>query len=187
MKLLQAIMRSVAYHLLALTSLVFPSRPPLKRSVAQSEPLPDWEIVELPLVIPPNQFDSAALEKMNVAVYRHALRRLVVSKVNSSVRSVAIVDHPLLACALEKGGFDRIYYDCIDHLSLYAGHASLQHALALERAEVIEGRPRGEAEALADLANGGRHAVPLAEDTDELQHLSFPSRQLSHLVPSLAG
>ena len=47
------------------------------------------------------------------------------------------------------------------------GDPALKHALALERAEVVEGGARGEAEALADLPDRGRRPVALGEAPDE--------------------
>src|SRR5262249_18679559 len=62
---------------------------------------------------------------------------------------------------------------------------ALELALSLERAQVIEGRPRGEAEVLGDLPYGGWGAVPVAEAPHEVQHFSLPSRQLFQARPSL--
>src|SRR5262249_14950760 len=61
-----------------------------------------------------------------------------------------------------------------------AGDAPLQHALSLERLQVIEGRPRGESEAVSDLPYGWRHAVALGKRADELQDFSLSQRELSH-------
>jgi hypothetical protein len=55
------------------------------------------------------------------------------------------------------------------------GRAPLQHALALERAEVIERRARRDAKLLADLPHRRRHAVPRGEACDEVQHVTLPS------------
>src|SRR4029077_4303936 len=63
-----------------------------------------------------------------------------------------------------------------------AGHPPLEHSLALQRLQVVERRAGGELELLADLADGGRHPVPLPECPDELEHLALPGRHLSHLV-----
>jgi hypothetical protein len=43
--------------------------------------------------------------------------------------------------------------------------------------------------ALPDLPDGGRYAVALPEDPDELEHLALPTRHLFHPVkpPLLAG
>src|SRR2546423_1636741 len=65
--------------------------------------------------------------------------------------------------------------------------ATLQHALALERAQVIEGGARGDAELLTDLTHGGRHAVATGEGPDEVQHVSLPGGQLSHARPVPPG
>src|SRR6185436_15774510 len=65
--------------------------------------------------------------------------------------------------------------------------ASLQHALALERTEMIERRARRDAKLLADLPHRRRHAVPRGEASDEVEHVTLPCGQLSHSRPPMPG
>ena len=64
-----------------------------------------------------------------------------------------------------------------------AGDPPLEHALPLERLQMVESGAGREVELLADLADRGRHAVPLSEDADELQYLALPGCHLSHRGP----
>src|SRR5262245_23048439 len=57
---------------------------------------------------------------------------------------------------------------------------SPEHALALERAQMVERRPWCDVEPLADLADGRRHAVTAREVTDEVQNVALPTGQLTH-------
>src|SRR5439155_22639666 len=59
-------------------------------------------------------------------------------------------------------------------------HPPLQRALALERPQVVERRPRRHLEAAADLADGGRHAVLRDERADEAEDLLLLVGQLAH-------
>src|SRR5262245_58587904 len=56
----------------------------------------------------------------------------------------------------------------------------LQRALALERAQVIEGSAWRHPELLTDLTHRRRHAVARREGADEPQHVALPTRELSH-------
>lgn len=93
----------------------------------------DFEIIELPLVIPTNRINSATIERMNAAVYRQVLRSEVTSRLHAETESVAIVDNPMFGAVIRKGDFTRIYYDCIDDVTLYSGRASLDRFLEYER------------------------------------------------------
>src|SRR5215510_3760577 len=60
------------------------------------------------------------------------------------------------------------------------GDPPLEHPLALERAQVIEGGSGCEAEALGDFSHRGRGAVLLRETAHEAQHFTLPLRHLPH-------
>src|SRR5215470_10276708 len=60
------------------------------------------------------------------------------------------------------------------------GDPPLEHPLALERAQVIEGGSGREAEALGDFSHRGRGAVFFREASHEAQHLTLPLRHLPH-------
>jgi glycosyltransferase involved in cell wall biosynthesis len=92
---------------------------------------PAFEVVQLPLVIPTNRLNSAVVEGVNARVFRSVLQEKMLSR--EEEETVAIVDNPLWGAVLERGDFTRIYYDCIDDVALYAGHASLDRFLEYER------------------------------------------------------
>src|SRR5215468_443043 len=60
------------------------------------------------------------------------------------------------------------------------GDPPLEHPLALERAQVIEGGSGREAEPLGDLPYRGRGPVFFREASHEAQHLTLPLRHLPH-------
>jgi len=132
--LLRNVIASLGYHLLALMTLLLPVRGSQRsRKSNQATTQGDFEIIEMPLVVPANRFNSAILEKLNTTIYGHVLRRKVFPAMNDGEESVALVDNPLWGIALEKNDFTRVYYDCIDDASLYAGNASLKRFLEYER------------------------------------------------------
>jgi glycosyltransferase involved in cell wall biosynthesis len=114
--------RSVPYYLLALLALLFPvfSRSPRRRSRRRELPAN----VRLPFVLPVNRFNARSVERIAAAVWRQALRRNVLRHLPPGEDCVALVQHPFWGAVMREGDFDRLYYDCIDELSLYAGHAS---------------------------------------------------------------
>jgi glycosyltransferase involved in cell wall biosynthesis len=77
------------------------------------------------MIVPHNRFDSMWLEKLNVSVYRRALMERVLRRMKDDEESVAVVQNPFWAGALDADDFSRIYYDCMDEISLYAGKSSL--------------------------------------------------------------
>jgi hypothetical protein len=83
------------------------------------------DIVEMPLSVPTTRFDSAPLERWTASVFRQTLVREVFPRRIARLKSVALVNSPLWGMVLQKGDFDRVVYDCIDDVSLYAGLASL--------------------------------------------------------------
>jgi glycosyltransferase involved in cell wall biosynthesis len=92
---------------------------------------PRFEVLQLPLVIPTNRLNCAAVERLNARVFRSVL--LETLHAHADGETVAVVDNPLWGAVLERGDFTRIYYDCIDDVALYAGHASLERFLDYER------------------------------------------------------
>src|SRR5216117_2602292 len=62
--------------------------------------------------------------------------------------------------------------------------SSLERALTLERAKVVEGGAGRDLESVADLAHGRRHRVPSGEALDEAQNLPLSPRELSHAAAS---
>jgi glycosyltransferase involved in cell wall biosynthesis len=46
--------------------------------------------------------------------------------------TVAIVQNPFWGCVIEEGDFSRVYYDCIDEISLFSGHATVSRFLKYE-------------------------------------------------------
>src|SRR5712691_407375 len=67
------------------------------------------------------------------------------------------------------------------------GGPPLQHALALQRLEMVERRARRHAELPTDLAHRRRRAVARREGANEVQHVALPRGQLSHPLTSLDG
>src|SRR5438477_97638 len=71
-------------------------------------------------------------------------------------------------------------------LSTTRSHPPRQRALALERPQVVERRSRRHLEPVADLPDGGRHAVLRDERAHEAEDLLLLVGQLAHDT-SLAG
>ena len=120
--ILRMLASSVGYHLLAALSFVYP---PLRKkpatATAGTMKRPDWETVLLPLVIPTNRLNAPWLERLNAAVLRQALRRLVLRHLDPDEEHVAFVENPFYGQVLEGGDFSKVFYDCLDEISLYAG------------------------------------------------------------------
>ncbi len=91
------------------------------------------DIVEMPLSIPTTRFDSPSLEGLTGSLFRQTLAREVLPRRNMPLRTVALVNSPIWGMVLRKGDFDRVVYDCIDDVSLYAGMASSSRFLEYER------------------------------------------------------
>lgn len=92
---------------------------------------PPFEVLQLPLVIPSNRLNCGFVERLNADVFRSVLRERMGN--GSGTETVALIDNPLWGAVLRRGDFTRIYYDCIDDVALYAGHASLERFLEYER------------------------------------------------------
>jgi glycosyltransferase involved in cell wall biosynthesis len=107
---------------------------------AKARRVPSWadenddnplEVIRLPLVIPTNRLNSRAVERLNAGIFLSVLEDLTCRHTENE--TAAIVDNPLWGAVLQRGDFTRIYYDCIDDVALYAGHASLDRFLEYER------------------------------------------------------
>ncbi len=122
----RALGRSMKYHLSALAN----HHLPVSR-VTGVRGRPD--IVEMPLSLATNRFDSASLERLTASLYREALAHEVFPRRDPRLRSVALVNSPLWGMVLRRGDFDRIVYDCIDDVSLYAGLSSVSRFLEYEQ------------------------------------------------------
>lgn len=97
----------------------------------RSEDKPAFEVVQLPLVIPSNRLNSGFIERLNANVFRSVVGERMRS--GGGDETVALIDNPLWGAVLRRGDFTRVYYDCIDDVALYAGHASLERFLEYER------------------------------------------------------
>ncbi len=119
------IVASLFYHVLGLLALVF--RPlggkpvPRKRAIHSGEKV---EIVSLPLVIPQTRFNSRVLEQINASVYRQVLIRKVFRTMQPDEVSIALVENPYYGTVIREGDFSKLFYDCLDEISLFAGRAS---------------------------------------------------------------
>ncbi len=123
----RALGRSLRYHVR-----VFLRRPPNEGSIRPA-PAGHVDIVEMPLSIPTTRFDRASLESLTGSLFRQTLAREVLPRRTMRLRTVALVNSPIWGMALRKGDFDRVVYDCIDDVSLYAGMASSSRFLEYER------------------------------------------------------
>jgi glycosyltransferase involved in cell wall biosynthesis len=125
---------SAWYQFLGLVALLLPvlSRAPrLRRTRRATEGM---EIVAMPIVIPANRVNSPWVERLNASIYRQVLRSRVFRRMDPGDESIAIVQNPFWGCVLRKGDFTRIAYDCIDEISLFAGHSSVDRYLGYEAA-----------------------------------------------------
>ncbi len=122
----RALGRSLMYHAGALIKR--PDHPP-RPTIVRGKP----DIVEMPLGLPTTRFDSASLERLTASVFRQTLLREVFPRRDPRLRTVALVNSPIWGMVLRKGDFDRVVYDCIDDVSLYAGLASVSRFLDYER------------------------------------------------------
>lgn len=112
-------LQSLWYHVLALLSAVLPfMRKKRKKEFAHRQ----FTVVSLPVTVPVNRFDSKVLEAMNALVLQAFLHREIVEEGTSA--TIAIFQNPFWGRVIEGGEFERVCYDCLDDVSLYAGHAS---------------------------------------------------------------
>jgi len=149
----RAILASLGYHILALMAILIPM---LTRKTTVNTPRgrsrKDLEIIPMPPVIPHNRFNSEWLERLNAAVCRQALRRRVFRIQEPAERSIAIFQNPFWGLVLQQNDFFKIYYDCIDELSIYAGRSSR------ERFSMYESK-------LVDQSNGVFVTAKILEDS----------------------
>jgi glycosyltransferase involved in cell wall biosynthesis len=92
-----------------------------------------FRIVSMPLVVPQNRFNSALLEKLNAAIFRQVLLREVFPQMSPGERSIAIVENPFWGSVLQREDFSNVYYDCLDEITLFSGHADPERFMAFER------------------------------------------------------
>ncbi|HXG00318.1 MAG TPA: glycosyltransferase [Bacteroidota bacterium] len=126
---IRLLFKSLWYHVLAFLSAVMPSVPRRKKPKELRRPL---SILSLPVTIPANQFNSRLLEALNAGVYRAFLHREILCQRRTET-TIAVFENPFWGRVLKGGEFDRICYDCLDDVSIYAGHASLERFNAYEQ------------------------------------------------------
>lgn len=131
------LLKSLWYHLLAVFSIIIP---PLARARKPRPTQNGLSIISLPLVLPVNHFNSAALEALNARVFRLFLHRELASE--DPRGSAAIFQNPYWGEVIAGNEFETICYDCLDDLSLYAGRASgdrfaMYEQKLLEKAAVV--------------------------------------------------
>ncbi len=122
---LRTILKSIAYHLFAPLGLLLGSG---KRRESGSV---EMEVLSMPVMLPANRLDSRFVEWLNASVLRIFLDREVVRRKRGD--GIAVVINPFWGRVLRTGDFDRIAYDCLDDISIYAGHASLERFRAYEQ------------------------------------------------------
>lgn len=116
---------SLFYHVLGLLALVF--RPLSLKPSSRPVPTPrsmKIEVISLPLVIPQTRFNSKLLEQINASVYRQVLIHKVFRKMHPEEVSIALVENPYYGTVIREGDFSKLFYDCLDEISLFAGRAS---------------------------------------------------------------
>jgi glycosyltransferase involved in cell wall biosynthesis len=87
----------------------------------------------MPLVIPTNRRDSRCVERLNARVLRRLLLDRILPWTGPGSGCVALIDNPFWVNALRKGDVERMYYDCIDDVRLYAGRAAVDRWRSYER------------------------------------------------------
>src|SRR5262249_28046338 len=127
--------------------------------------------------------DVAALRRKPLRPHRdHVLA--VLGREDRGARGDPAEDRDLTVAARAFGTPIREHEGARDAL---VGHPAVEHALSLERAQVVEGRAGSEAEALGDLTNRGRGAVPVRESPHEAQDLALALRHVSQGILQLTG
>ncbi len=127
--LVRALAVSIWYHLLAIGGILFPFLQKKNRKTTPSVK-DNLTIISLPLVIPPNKYNSPLVELLTSSVYRQFLVRKIRSVNNE--KSIAIFQNPFWGKIIERGDFDIMCYDCLDDVGLYAGNASLERFISYE-------------------------------------------------------
>ncbi len=132
--LVRAVLISLGCHLRAIGAMVFrPPRRPMREQASGAGPSSPATILSLPLMIPLQKFNSPAIDRLNREVLRRFLETAVLPIAPASSPGVAIVEHPFWGTVLRKGDFSRVYYDCLDDLSLYVGRNSPRRYAEYER------------------------------------------------------
>lgn len=127
--LVRALAISIWYHLLAVSGILFPFLQNKTQRMARTAE-EGWTLASLPLVIPPNKFDSPFVELLTSSVYRQFLVREIRPK--DGENNVAIFQNPFWGRIIERGDFNIVCYDCLDDVVLYAGNASLERFSSYE-------------------------------------------------------
>ncbi len=117
------VLRSLVRHIGALTALLagfggFHLRGP--KAIRET----DFEILDLPLIVPVNRVNSRWMDRLSAAVYRQFLLGEILP-LKGDGPSVAFIENPFMGSVVRKGDFDLLYYDCLDDVSLYSGNNSL--------------------------------------------------------------
>jgi glycosyltransferase involved in cell wall biosynthesis len=127
--LIRVLAISLWYHFLAATNFLISFF--IKENKAVASPAKEGlTIISLPMVIPPNKFNSPFVERLTSSVYRKFLVRKVLPK--SKENSVAIFQNPLWGRITEREDFNIICYDCMDDVVLYSGNASMERFKSYE-------------------------------------------------------
>ncbi len=129
--------KSLWYHVLAFLSLVVPFMWRDGKPKAKDR---QFAIVSQPVTLPINRFNSKLLEGLNASVLWLFVRREIVGEERTG--AIAVFENPFWGKVIEGPEFDKVCYDCLDDLSIYAGHASLERfnayeAMLLERSDVV--------------------------------------------------
>lgn len=125
---------SLMYFIAGVLALAFPAlRHRSRKRTRLPADRPDFTIVELPVVYPTNRVDSPLLEKLNASIFRQAIKRRILDAQSGGEDSYAIVQNPFFGLVLDRGDFERICYDCLDDLIIYAGNASVERFASYER------------------------------------------------------
>lgn len=127
--LVKALAVSIWYHLLAVAAILFPIPPKKDKSITPHEG-ESLAIISMPMIIPPNKFDSQFVEWLTASVYRQFVLREI--RPDDGEKSVAIFQNPFWGKIIERGDFNVMCYDCLDDVGLYAGNASLERFSSYE-------------------------------------------------------
>ncbi len=176
--LVRALLRSLGYHLRALSSFLFsrnrrrgPAPAPSECCSGSGKAGGTLSRATMPVVIPPNRFNSRMLERLAAAVYREFLLREVYCPPPDGEETMTLVEHPLHGEALPEPALTGpVYFDCIDELGLYAGHADVDRfeeyrKRLVERSSAVFVTSRSLEEQLAPIA-AGRPLVRIPNGVD---------------------
>jgi glycosyltransferase involved in cell wall biosynthesis len=125
---------SAWYQIVGLLALLLPRLSHAPRPRGTRRMTEGMEIVAMPIVMPANRVNSPGLERLNASIYRQVLRSRIFRHMDPGEESIAIVQNPFWGLVLRKGDFTRITYDCIDEISLFAGHSAVDRYQKYEAA-----------------------------------------------------